>query len=156
VRKKILILGIGNEILMDDGIAPKLVKQLEREEFFFKKVVYLTACTGGLDILEFIQEYDKVIFIDAIKTKGGIAGNIYHLTPENFKETLHLSNLHDISFLHALELGRKLGIKIPGEIHIIAIEIVEDLVFGNEFTPLLQACYEDIYNSVKKYIRDLV
>ena len=155
MSQKILILGIGNEILTDDGIGPKIVKQLEKDSPV-ENVEYQTASMGGLDILELIREYDKVVFIDAIKTRGGVPGDVYYLKPENFKETLHLSNMHDISFLHAIELGKQLDIKVPGDIHIIAIEIVEDLVFEDTFSPQIEKRYDEIYTSVKNHIRKII
>lgn len=152
---KTLILGIGNDILMDDGIGPKLVNQLKLSSL---KDCYTfeTACLGGLEILEFISGYTEVIIIDAIKTKNGIPGDVYWFTPEDFKETLHLSNFHDVSFLTALELGKYLGFLIPVKIRILAVEIVEDAIFGNEFSAQVQAKYEDIYNEILSYLMEQV
>lgn len=150
--KKILVLGIGNEILKDDGIGPKLVKELQKKNPN-PDIQYETAFMGGLDILEHTQGYNTVIFIDAIKTKDGIPGTVYQFTPDDFKETLHLSNLHDTSFLTALDLGKKMKMKIPKEIHIIAIEIIEDTVFGNSFTPQIQEKYPEILYSVKNLLK---
>lgn len=145
---KILIIGVGNEILTDDGIGPKLVDSL-KSTFLNQKIEYDKVCLGGMELLEYIQGYDTVIFIDAIKTKDGVPGAVYHFTPDDFKETLHLSNLHDISFLNAISLGRKLGFHIPGRIEIIAVEIVEDLVFNENFTPVIAARYDTILAEVK-------
>jgi len=152
--KKILVLGIGNDILTDDGIGPKIVndlKTLERSP----ELIFETTTLGGLEILEIIKDYKKVIIIDAIRTIDGKPGEIFFFTPDDFKETLHLSNLHDINFLTALELGKKLGIPLPEEIHIIAIEIVEDQVFGTSFTPAIEEKYHIIMQSVKKQIGEL-
>jgi len=152
--KKTLVLGIGNDILTDDGIGPKIVndlKTLERSP----ELIFETTTLGGLEILEIIKEYKKVIIIDAIRTIDGNPGEIFFFTPDDFKETLHLSNLHDINFLTALELGKKLGIPLPEEIHIIAIEIVEDQVFGTSFTPAIEEKYHIIMQSVKKQIGEL-
>jgi hydrogenase maturation protease len=152
--KKNLVLGIGNDILTDDGIGPKIVndlKTLERSP----ELIFETTTLGGLEILEIIKDYKKVIIIDAIRTIDGNPGEIFFFTPDDFKETLHLSNLHDINFLTALELGKKLGIPLPEEIHIIAIEIVEDQVFGTSFTPAIEEKYHIIMQSVKKQIGEL-
>jgi hydrogenase maturation protease len=151
--KDILILGIGNDILTDDGIGPKFVNELEKSNAF-PRADFLTAAVGGLEILEMIRDYNKVIIIDAIRTRDGVPGTVYHLTPEDFKETMHLSSFHDITFLAALELGERLKIKIPSQINIIAIEIVEDLVFSNEFSPELQNKIPDIYKEVKESIEN--
>ncbi|OGU60754.1 MAG: hypothetical protein A2V66_08935 [Ignavibacteria bacterium RBG_13_36_8] len=154
-NNEILILGMGNDILMDDGIGPKLVKELQ-QMYPFDKVKYDTACVGGMEILEYIQGYQKVILIDAIKTKGGIPGTVYEFTPDDFKETLHLSNLHDISFLTALKFGGKIGMQIPEEIKIIAVEIIEDMTFGDEFTPELKKKYPAIFNEVSAIIKKMI
>jgi len=141
--KKTLILGIGNEILTDDGIGPRLVSELEKEKFT-GTLHFQNAFLGGLEILELIQGYQQVIFIDAIISLQGIPGTVYHFTPEDFQETLHLSNLHDANFLVALELGRKMGMHIPEDIHIIAIEIIEDRVFSNQFSKEIEEMYPAI------------
>ena len=152
---KILVLGIGNEILQDDGIGPKLAKKL-KEKFPNPDIKYETTWMGGLDILEFIQGYQTVIFIDAIKTKDGIPGAVYQFTPSDFKETLHLSSLHDVSFLTAIEMGKKIGLNIPENIHIIAIEIVEDKIFGESFTTKIQEKYQEIFESVVNFIQLII
>ena len=163
-KNKVLILGIGNDILTDDGIGPRLVTDLRGRDVrppcllagrgvSTSQIEYKTTTLGGLDILEFIQGYERVIFIDAIKTRGGVPGTVYHFTPADFQETLHLSNLHDVSFLEAIELGKRLGFPIPSQMHIIAIEIVEDLEFGTEFTPILKEKYPDILQNVRDSVQ---
>jgi len=150
-KNNILILGIGNEILTDDGIGPKLVIELKKV-IKHQHVSFLTAAAGGLEILEMIRDYDKVIIIDAIKTENGIPGSIYYLNPKNFKETLHISSFHDVSFLTALTLAEKLNMPVPTEIDIIAIEIVEDLTFSNEFSVEVAKKYNKIYEEVLESI----
>ncbi|MFA8436048.1 MAG: hydrogenase maturation protease [Marinifilaceae bacterium] len=150
-----IILGIGNEILKDDGIGPQLVKDLQQHEPI-GNVEYKTAFLGGLDLLDLIRDYRIVILVDAIKTRNGIPGTVSYFTPENFTETLHLSNFHDASFLNTLHLGKQLGIPLPDEIHIIAIEIVEDMVFGNSFSPEIASKMDVIYQEVNQLIKDIL
>lgn len=153
--KRILILGLGNDILTDDAIGPKLVKRLE-QDFTGKERKFLSVAVGGLEIMELIKDFDQAIIIDAIKTEKGVPGDIYHLTPDNFRETLHASSFHDVSFLGALKLAAQMDIKLPEKIDIIAIEIVEDLVFSNEFSPLIETKYEHIYRKVSQLISELL
>ena len=61
-NKNILVLGLGSEILMDDGICPKLVKFLQKK-YHNKQIKFDTSTVGGLDILELIQGYQTVIII---------------------------------------------------------------------------------------------
>ncbi|MCK5209403.1 MAG: hydrogenase maturation protease [Cyclobacteriaceae bacterium] len=150
-----LILGIGNDILTDDGIGPKLVQELQKA-MDHTKVTFHTAAIGGLEIIEMIRGYERAIIIDGIKTKDGVPGTIYKLTPANFKETLHLSSFHDVSFLTALDLAEKMEIPIPYQIDIIAIEIVEDLTFSNEFSPSIAGNYKQIFEDVLEIVQKLI
>jgi len=155
MNKHTLILGLGNDILMDDGIGIRLCKEMQ-QYFTDESVTFDTASLGGLEILELIQGFENVIFIDAIKTTGGIPGTVYYFTPADFKETSNLSNLHDVSFLTALEIGKKLNMKIPDSMHIIAVEIVEDLTFGEDFTPEIQEKYPEIIVQVKAHVEKIL
>jgi len=154
-KKRILIHGIGNEILSDDGIGPKLVNRLKKD-LSQSGVDFETAFVGGLEVLEHIQGYQIVIFIDAIRTKDGIPGTVYQLLPEDFNSTIHLSSVHDVTFLTALDLGKELELEMPRFIYIIAIEIVEDRIFNDNFTPLIQKMYENIYGEVKSLTEKII
>lgn len=154
-KLKNLVLGIGNEILTDDGIGPKLCDFLTNK-FKNKPIKFEKLNVGGLEVLEFIQGYETVIFIDAIKTLNGEIGEVYIYTPDDFKETSHLSNLHDTSFITALELGKSLNFKIPSRMYIVAVEIKEDMVFSEYFTEELAAKYEMIKHKIVNLIYELI
>lgn len=154
-KKNILILGLGNEILTDDSIGPRLGREIF-SSLSDSRVAFETAAIGGLELLELIRDYKKVIIIDAIKTLNGKPGDVYFMTPDNFRETSNISNLHDISFLTALELAKKLDISVPAEILIIAVEIVEDLVFSTELTPEVNARFPEIVKEVRDMVSELI
>jgi len=140
---------------MDDGIGPKLIDMIQ-EQNPQKNVDYKKVFLGGLDILDLIRDYQKVIFIDAIKTRNGIPGTVYYFTHEDFMETHHLSNFHDSSFLNTIKLGKKLGLSLPDEIHIIAIEIVNDMFFGKSFSPEITKEIDTISQKVNQLINDIL
>ena len=150
-KAKTLVLGVGNEILSDDGIGPKLVNRL-KADLPHSDVCFENICLGGLEIMEFIRGYQNVIIIDAIKTESGKPGDVYLLSPEHFKETHHLSNFHDVSFLTGLKMSEKLGLEMPEVILIIAVEIVEDTLFSESFSPEIESKYERIYNEIFSFL----
>ena len=154
-KKETLILGLGNDILTDDGIGPRLVRGLS-QMISDPDIQFDTACCGGLEILENIQGYKKVVFIDAIRTRNGKPGDVYYFIPSDFQETLHLSSLHDVNFLTSLELGDKLKLGLPTDLHIIAIEIIEDMEFGEELTPLLKEKYPEILDKVVNLTKRII
>jgi len=152
---KILVLGIGNEILTDDGIGVRLVDDLQAK-CFSAEIVFDKGTVGGLEILEIIQGYREVLFLDAIKTNEGKPGEIYHMDLSDFLETSHLSNLHDVSFIEAIRLGRELGFDLPEKLHIFAVEIVEDMVFSINFTAEIEKQYPVILDTAEHFIRSMI
>ena len=154
-NKRMLILGLGNNILTDDGIGSRLVGDLP-QKIGNPEVCYNTACCGGLEIIEYIKDFDKVVFIDAIRTNEGIPGDVYYFVPADFQETSHLSSLHDVSFLTALRLGNSLNLDLPSDLHIIAVEIIEDMEFSEELTPELKEMYPEILEKVYETINLII
>ena len=152
---KTLVLGIGNEILTDDGIGIRLVDDLQCKQFP-PGLIFEKGTVGGLEILEMIQGYQAVLFLDAIKTTGGKAGEIYHMVLSDFIDTLHLSNLHDVSFVQAIQLGKVLGFNLPGNLFIFAVEIVEDRVFSRNFTREIEDQYPVILEEAERFIRKMM
>ena len=144
-------MGLGNEILTDDGIGPKLIGDLNRMDIP-SGITFKTAGVGGLELLELVSGYSRVFIIDAIRTSGGKPGNVYFFSPDDFRETMHISNLHDVNFFTSLELGNRLNYPIPSEVIIIAVEIAEDLVFSDQLSPALQKKYPEILNKVYKFL----
>lgn len=150
-KKDTLILGLGNDILTDDGIGPRLVKDL-CGIVKADNIVFNIASCGGLEILELIKGYRKVIFIDAIRTSGGKPGDVCYFLPSDFRETSNISNLHDINFLTALKMGDILELDLPTDLHIIGIEIIEDMEFSDELSPPLREKYPGILEKVETLI----
>jgi hydrogenase maturation protease len=147
----ILVLGIGNDILADDGIGPRIIRDLSKilpkSDFTMREELL-----GGLDLLEIIRGFEKLVLIDAIKTGTNPPGSVLVLEPADLDQTLHITNVHDIGFLTALELGRQSGMHLPTNITILAIEIVEDRIFSNTMTQMIQEKYPDILNEIKEML----
>ena len=154
-KKNILILGLGSDILMDDGIGTKLMWYLEKT-LSDERIKFETNLVGGMDIIEMIRDYEKVIIIDAMKSPNGIPCTLHCFNKENFQETLHLSVVHDITFLTALKLAETLCINITDQITIIAIEVEEYLTLGDNFSHKVQAKYEEIKKEVEVMITELI
>jgi len=146
---KTLILGIGNPLLGDDGIgfhiAQELAKKIKDENIDVKDT-----SLDGLNLLELIVGYDKVIIIDAIMTEDGEVGEIYRLKPENFVKTVHFTtSLHDVNLATAIEIGRKfLAEQMPEEIVVFAVNIQEVTEFTEEMTRKVREAIPRVVNLV--------
>ncbi len=108
---------------------------------------------AGLSLLDLLVGYDRAIIVDAIQTVGGKAGQIYRLEPKTFDTALHTASAHGIDFTTALEFGKKLGLPLPQEIVIFAIETSDVNTFSEECTPevrqAIPACVKMVLQELK-------
>jgi len=131
---KTLILGLGNPILSDDGVGLRVAGELEGR-LDQREVTIMDTSMAGLNLLDLLAGYDKAIIIDAIQTEEGKAGQIYRLGPGAFDVTRNTTSPHDVDFAASLELGKRLGLALPRQIVIFAIEIADASTFSEECTP---------------------
>jgi len=120
-------------------------------------VIEECAC-GGLSILDMVVGYDRLIVLDAIKTRGGAPGTWYELTAGDLRETLHLRNVHDVNLATALALGRRLGLHLPADarVHIFAVEVEDVCTFAETMTPTLEAAYPELAEEIYRRVMALL
>lgn len=68
--KKVLIGGIGNVLLRDDGVGPYVARLLDAHYEFEDGVEILDLGTPALDLIDQLSSHDAVIFIDSIDTEA--------------------------------------------------------------------------------------
>lgn len=144
---KTLILGLGNPILSDDGVGIKVAQQI-REKIKDPQITVVETNETGLNLLDSIIGYDQVTIIDAIQTKGGKAGQVYRLEPENFSLAKHLSSFHQVNLISALELGKMLNLAMPQRITIFAVEAKDVTNFSEKCTPEVERAIPEVVKMV--------
>jgi hydrogenase maturation protease len=121
---KTIILGVGNEILGDDGVGVHVANELKKN-IKNPEITIDEGITGGMNLLELILGYDKAIIIDAVKTEDGKNGEVKKI-PLNEFSTLHSCNPHDVSLFEAINMAKKMGEnRIPSKIVIVGILMKE-------------------------------
>ena len=136
---KTLFLGVGNKILGDDGVGIYIANEVKKK-INNPDIKVDEAITGGMNLLDLILGYEKVIIIDAVKSKDGSHGKVERISLNNFN-TMHSFNPHDVSLNEAIEMAKKLGEnRIPKEIIIIGIMMKSiPLEFGENLSKEIAA-----------------
>ena len=150
----ILVLGLGNPILTDDGVGIRVALSLRDQLGDRPDVTVAEASVGGLRLMEVVSGYDRVILVDAIQTVDGQPGEIYRLTLDAFCATMHSSCSHDMDMFTALELGRRLGMPMPEDVDIVAIEVEDVITFGEACTPRVEAAIPGAMEAVLALLGD--
>ena len=70
----------------------------------------------------------------------------------DLKDSFHLTNTHGVSIQQVMEMGIKLGIRMPEEVLVITVEISDNLQISNNLSPEISNSYENILNKITSHI----
>ncbi|MBF0378974.1 MAG: HyaD/HybD family hydrogenase maturation endopeptidase [Desulfamplus sp.] len=154
--KKLLVLGVGNILMMDEGIGVHAIHELLRQNWNKEIDEQIDLIDGGTftqDIFYLFVEYEKILVLDIVKG-GQTPGTIYRLTEndlrQNQKQTL---SLHDIDLLDSLSMAKMAG-KTP-ELYVLGIE-PETINWSMELTPTLAELFPHYVELAKQEIMMLL
>jgi hydrogenase maturation protease len=140
------VLGIGNAILKDEGIGCHVVHVLEEIPLTDVKVMDGGTCP---DVLQFLENTDKLIIVDAVKG-GGTPGQIYrfHFEDITLEQKPSLS-LHDVGLVESFMLMQLCHPDFIGisEAVIIGVE-PKEINWGLELSPELQGKMPQIIDTI--------
>jgi hydrogenase maturation protease len=131
--KKVLVAGIGNAWMRDDGFGGKVAEKLSARALPEGAVVFDFG-TGGLDLAyEVMRGYDELILVD-ISRQGGEPGTLYVMEPSEEDVTAGIAdgevlNPHGMDPQTVLRFVRTVG-AWPGKVTVIACEPAEVEVMG--------------------------
>jgi len=102
--EKVAIVGVGNLLLMDEGVGVHVVQELERRELP-PNVLVIDGGTSP-DALAYAGEVDRLVIVDAVRG-GGEPGTVYRLTPDDIDESdRDPLSLHEWDLMDSLKLSR--------------------------------------------------
>jgi hydrogenase maturation protease len=130
-RCPVLVVGIGNILLRDEGFGPYVIKELQKMELP-SFVELLDGGTAGADLLDSICDRRKVIVIDTIAADVE-PGSILRMTTADLTKNLHQRiSLHEFGLVEALLMAKQLNCE-PKEVVIFGVK-PEDISFGTKLT----------------------
>ncbi len=155
IRKQIHIIGVGNLTRLDDGVAIKIIQELEKEQFP-SNVKISDLGTGGMDITLSIEGFSQVIIIDAVDIAHLEAGNIieFTVTEKNLPTVKGFSSTHGFDVISALKLAYTLKTEnLPENITIIGIQVKRITGIGLELSKEVQTAIPKVIARVKELIQ---
>lgn len=144
-RARILIAGLGNEILMDDGVGIHAVKAFGKD--LPKGVRAVEVGTSVLDALHLFEWADRVLAIDAVEA-GRIAGSIYRFDAGDADQSGVKASLHELSLVAALRFLREAD---RPEVTILGVE-PERIDFGLELTSTVQSSLPRLVDAAREIV----
>jgi hydrogenase maturation protease len=118
-RRRVLVAGIGNVFLGDDGFGVEVARRLAACELP-PGVEVADFGIRGMDLVYALgEDYDAAVFIDAVP-RGGAPGTLYVIEPEVDKDKLSLDT-HGMDPVKVLRLAGALG-PVPERLLVVGCE----------------------------------
>ncbi len=134
--ERILVLGVGNPLMRDEGAGPRVVELLLSGYQFPENVEVVDAGTMALMILDLLRGIDRLIVVDAIKDTGHEPGTVLVLSPEDLAGSQVLHSMHDLRLVDVLENAALLDRRPETVVVGIQIDSIEEWVL--ELSPAVE------------------
>ena len=110
---------------------------------------FIEVSSGGINLMEYMAGFQRAVVIDAIVTGRHKAGTVFKFIYPDIPYTKNTVSTHDMDLPAALELGKHLGISLPSEIIIFAVEAKDTVNFGEELTEEVEKALETVVSEIK-------
>ena len=152
-EKKILVLGLGNPILSDDGVGI-CAAQAASSLFSHPQVTFQESSLAGFGFLDTITGFDKVIIADSINWGKNPPGSVTILRTGDLKDQPYLRNFHNLSLAGTLTLADQMGLPRPKEIVIFAVEVEDCSTFAERCTPQVEKAIPRVSEMIVKQLKE--
>ncbi len=147
--KHILILGVGNLLLSDEGVGVHIAQRMMKMDMP-PQVQVVEGGTDGFGLVNVITQADRMILIDAVRG-GGQPGSIYRFEIEDCPPfpDIFKTSVHQISILEVINLSSLIG-STP-RTTIIGIEPA-CMEMGMELSPAVEAKVPRVIQMIKEEV----
>jgi hydrogenase maturation protease len=147
MSKRILVAGIGNVFLGDDGFGVEVVKRLAERELP-DDVEVADFGIRGMDLIYVLQDdYEVVIFVDAAP-RGEEPGTVYLLEPEIEDDGEVVLDTHGMDPVRVIKFARTLGAR-PGRTLVVGCE-PRVVISGDDYEEMLMELSEPVQAAVEE------
>jgi len=148
---RILVLGLGNDLMADDAIGHLAVRELE-PRLAARATVAATAL-HGLALLDEMTGYDAAVVLDAACTGRHEVGEVHEIDPATLKRvaspTPHFAGLPEL-----LDFAERLGLDFPRRVRILAVEVRDPYTIGGDMTPAVRAALPGLCARAEAVVAD--
>jgi hydrogenase maturation protease len=145
-RQRILVAGLGNLLLADDGVGVHAVRGLMRSRP--RGVTLAEVGTAVLDALHLFERADRILAIDAMRA-GGPPGTIYRFRLHQVEDPISKASLHDFGLRSVLGF---LAVAHPPEVVVLGVE-PQSIEYNLDLSPPVRAAVPRLLGEARAVIR---
>jgi len=147
--RPVLVLGVGNLLLGDEGVGVHAVRRME-EESWPPHVTLLDGGTGGFHLLSLFQEYGKIVLVDATMD-GAPAGTVRVIRPRFSSDYPRTLSAHDIGLKDLVDSAALLGLTPEVVLVVISVKTLPEGLH-TELSPEVAASLPHVAELVREAV----
>ena len=149
----ILVMGIGNLLLQDEGAGVRVIEALENKYVMPAGVELLDGGTSGIELLYYIEGRDVLILVDVVRN-GGNSGTLYRFEGEEVPALFQKKiSPHQLGISDLLATAKLID-KMPEKVVLFGIE-PKCIDTGLELTAEVTSSIPEIVEQIADEIRSL-
>jgi hydrogenase maturation protease len=142
-----LVLGLGNELLSDDGVGIAAARALGERLRERTDVDVRESPLAGLALLDLFLGYDRAVVVDGIHTGRSPAGSLIELSPSDLDAVVAPSP-HYAGLPEMLAVARRFALPFPSDVRILAVETVDPWTIGGGLSPAVRDVIPEVIDRV--------
>jgi hydrogenase maturation protease len=149
-KDRVVLIGIGNNLLSDDGVGPYLAEKIGRKLGFpYRSVTHLS-----LELLDFVLDQRFIYIFDSFRNPDVPVGDVVQLTLDELEYRQNPSYSHGITIPIIFNIGKKLYQSMPKDVHVFGINVSDNQTISDSFSNELNHKLSEISNHLLKKIQN--
>ena len=145
----IRLLGLGNDILSDDALGIRVAR--EAEVRFAGQLEVLSSSQSGFHVMDRLLGVSRLLVVDCILTGAAKPGTVY-LLDENSVPPQPAVSSHSLGLFEVLAVARRLGLPVPAECLILAVEAADCTTVGGSMHPDVEAAIPAVLEWIAHFL----
>jgi hydrogenase maturation protease len=142
----VLVLGIGNVLMQDEGLGVRAVERLQERYHLPPEVRAVDGGVMGLELLPYLEDAERVLILDAVKTDRP-PGSLIRLEGKEIPVALALkTSIHQVGVQEVLAVGRFRG-TLPAQITLWGMEPAS-IEVGTHLSPTVSTAIDRLIQAV--------
>ncbi|MDR7544417.1 MAG: hydrogenase maturation protease [Armatimonadota bacterium] len=145
IAERVLVLGVGNDLLGDDAVGLLAAEALREEGLPVE-----TTTRSGLALLDAVVGVRKVLLLDS-QVAGAAVGEVQEFTLA--PDAVRSPSAHYVGYGEALAIGAAAGLDLPDEIRVLAVERSPEVWLGTDLSDPVRAALPAVVRRAREIIR---
>jgi hydrogenase maturation protease len=149
------VLGLGNPILSDDGVGLAVAGVFARllAESPLPGVDVLCSARAGFELIDLLRDYARAVIVDCLVLPEPQPGRVRRLSLDDVTGSPRLINMHEVSIDVAFRVATRLGIPMPRDVVIFAVEAADTATIAEGLTPEVAAAVQPLARAIHENLR---